>query len=229
MLRHPHRHHHDLDFWPWAPLSSFPALDRDMRHLMDVLWTAPSSTPSSYCDSNGVLTLTPTYRVDARHYHSSGSPSGGGGGDDKKTGSSGGMNIEVDIPGVRKEAVALEAQGNRLKLVAAKYSPDGRSAWCSRRRRKKKTDVNDGAPSGKKNSSNGDDVQQQQQQQQNGGTGGGDGGKILPSIVYKLHLRISSKADVEQARASYRGDGVLLISIPYKTEDLRKISINIED
>lgn len=139
------------------------------------------------------------------------------------------MTIEVDIPGVRKEAVALEAQGNRLKVVAAKYSPDGRSGWCSKRRGKKKADNDGGGSSGKKNS-NGDDAQQQQKGGHHGDDAtGGDGGKILPSIVYKLHLRISSRADIEQARASYRGDGVLLISIPYKTEDVRKISINIDD
>lgn len=161
-----------------------------------------------------MLTLTPTYRVVARQSSGGGSGSDG----DKKSG----MTIEVDIPGVRKDAVALDAQGNRLKLVAAKYSPDGRSAWCtSSSSSKRRRNNNKKVDGGKKTSS--DDAQQQKDDD------GGGGGKILPSIVYKLHLRISSRADIEQARASYRGDGVLLIGIPYKTEEVKKISINIED
>lgn len=163
------------DLWNWSPLTSFRHVDADFRQLVDILWSPVSST---YCDSNGVLTLSPTYRI-------------------KKTKNQ--TEIEIDIPGVRKDAVSVETKGNRLKVIAAKYTPDGRTALCSKARKPDKKDTQD------------------------------EHASHLPTLVYKLYLKLSSRSDVEAVYAKHTGDGLLIVKIPNKEDEpVRKINVHVD-
>lgn len=165
------------------------ALDEDLRSLLDLVWR-----PSwAHCDTNGVLTLTPTYR----YYRSQ----------DR-------IDLEVEIPGVSKGSVAVEVQGDRLKIVAAKYAQDKRSSICARARERERAKAHKESP---RNGSKTDKFK-----------GRDNNEPALPSLVYKLYLRISSRANIDAIAASHVNDGLLRITIPVKEEVTRKIAVSAE-
>lgn len=172
----------------WLRLST-RALDEDLRYLLDLIWRPAWA----HCDGNGVLTLTPSYQ----YYRSP----------DR-------IDLDIEIPGVSKGSVAVEVQGDRLKIVAAKYSQDKRSSICARARarERERTGVCQELP----NSQSKDDKRKAMDNK----------APALPSIVYKLYLRISSRANIDAISASHVDNGHLQIVIPIKEEVTRKIVIN---
>lgn len=159
-----------LQVWPWHTLRSF---DSDIRELNQLIrsWTGPQ------CDRNGVLTLRPNYHLEQMNNVA---------------------RMDVDLPGVSKEAVSVEVHGHRLRIVAAKYSYDSRSHLCSRARRHAKENQTQQAIS-----------------------------KPLPSLVYRLEVRLSSRANLDAISASYKGAGVLRVTIPIlESDQVRKITVN---
>lgn len=123
------------------------------------------------------------------------------------------IRVEVELPGVLKTGVSVEVQDSHLKVVAAKYSPDSRSSVCQctgRKGKDKRGSKKDGEHS----------VAEVPQ---------GEGAPPLPSVVYKLDIRLSSRADGDAVTAGYRGDGVLRICVPLKKkEPVRKVVVNVE-
>lgn len=107
--------------------------------------------------------------------------------------------MEVDLPGVSKGSVSVEVHGHRLRIVAAKYSYDSRSHLCSRARRHARDSAHQAVSN------------------------------PLPSVVYRLDVRLSSRANLDAISASYKGDGVLRITIPVlESDQVRKITVNID-
>lgn len=180
MLLFPLRRH---DPWRWPSLRE---LDEDLQHLIDIFWRSASS---AHCDENGVLTLTPTYRYCRTIEH---------------------IDLEVEIPGVQRDGVAVEVQGDRLRIIAAKYSPDRRSSMCARARARARERAKI------RHDSKNEDFKQ-----------GNNYLRNVPSLVYKLHLRLSSRADLDAISATCTGDGVLRISVPIKDQPARKIVVKV--
>lgn len=107
--------------------------------------------------------------------------------------------MEVDLPGVSKGSVSVEIHGHRLKILAAKYSHDSRAHLCSRARRQAKEKAHQATS------------------------------EPLPSVAYRLDVRLSSRANLDAVTASYKGDGVLKIYIPMlEAERVRKIVVNVD-
>lgn len=178
MLRSPFAY----DPWPWSSVSPLRSMDHEFRRFFDLLWSPVSS---SYCDENGVLTLSPSYQAKQTKDYAT---------------------IQVEIPGVERNGVAVEAEGNRLKIVAAKYSHDDRSCMCSKQKAKGN---NTKGKSSKASSTS-------------------KKSPPLPTVVYKLNLKVPSRSDLDSISAKYRGDGILHLNIPMKKdEQVRKVFIAV--
>lgn len=114
-----------------------------------------------------------------------------------------GAHFEIEMPGVSKENVSIEAVGHKLIVKGKRFKKhlighhdtvveeEGENGDASTEHPVKKTDPE-------------------------------------PRLVYVLQARLAHGANVEAIKAEHCGDGIIIVSIPVKTDDgPRRIQIEV--
>lgn len=102
-----------------------------------------------------------------------------------------GAHFEIELPGVCKEDISIEAENNTLTVSAKRF----------KKHRTGKDDTvveeegNDGAEATKHPATKKD---------------------VQPSIIYMLQARLGNGADVDAIKADVEGDGILYVTVPLK-------------
>lgn len=114
-----------------------------------------------------------------------------------------GAHFEIELPGVAKDDISIEAVGHKLVVKGKRF---------------------------KKHLIGHQDTVVEEEGQ-NGTTSTEHTVKKTatePSIVYLLEARLAHGADIENIKADHTGDGILVVSVPLKTDDgPRRIQIDV--
>lgn len=113
-----------------------------------------------------------------------------------------GVQLEIELPGVAKEHITVEVQGKKLLLIGKRFEHGVASTLSTK--------------------DSGNSVREKDNEEKREG---GAVEQVIPTIVYKLGLKLGERVEINAIRAEGLQDGVLVVWIPFKKPEMRRIEI----